>query len=302
MAADLIKPDIICFGEILWDNLPSGRTAGGAPMNVAYHLNRVGANSKMISRTGNDQAGKDLVAFCNNIGLPVNLIQTDPKYPTGEVIAKVTANHEVVYDIRLNAAWDFIEYQTEFKPLAARADAFVFGSLAARNKTSRNTLLQILTSASFKVFDVNLRAPHYSAEVLKLLLSRTDLLKLNEQELILLTEWFYKSGAPEPDSIAFLQQTFGMKEIIVTKGAAGASYYADNDTFEGKSYPITVADTVGAGDSFLAAFLYKKLTGHQASVSLDYALATGAFIAGKHGACPPYNMADLDKFIKLRKI
>lgn len=298
---DLTKPSVFCFGEILWDNLPSGRMAGGAPMNVAYHLNKAGAHSNLISRTGNDQSGAELISFCSNIGLPVNLIQTDQIHATGEVIGKVTANHEVVYDILLNVAWDYIAYKPELKQLVQTADAFVFGSLAARNSTSRDTLLQLLETASFRIFDVNLRAPHYSTDVLKILLEKTDLLKLNENELPLIAGWLYKTDAPEADSISFLQQTFSIPEIIVTKGAEGASYYTKTASFKGDAYPITVADTVGAGDSFLAAFLYKKLIGSSEDETLDYALATGAFIAEKNGACPPYTKDDLNNFIKIYK-
>ena len=295
--AEELKPEIICFGEILWDNLPGGRTAGGAPMNVAYHLNRTGADSKLISRTGNDTAGSDLIAFLQQIQLPADLIQTDHQYATGEVMATVTENDEVVYDIKLNAAWDFIEFKPEYRLLAKEADAFVFGSLSARNETTRNTLLQILETASFKVFDVNLRAPHYSKEILELLLSKTDLLKLNENELLLLGEWFYEKGGAEQETAKFLLGHFGIEEIVITKGAEGASYYTGDTYFTGTAYPVTVADTVGAGDSFLAAFLHKKLTGSAIPEALDYALGLGAFIAGKHGACPPYTKEELEAFM-----
>lgn len=298
MTKESILPLITCFGEILWDNLPSGRMAGGAPMNVAYHLNRLGAESQMISRTGDDAAGKELIAFCSNIGLPTNLIQTDPAYPTGEVIGTVTANHEVVYDIRLGAAWDYIAYEPDFEQLAKRMDAFVFGSLASRNNVSRETLLQLLDHAKFKVLDINLRAPHYTKEVLHLLLNKADLLKLNNDELSLLAEWFYKSAASEKDTISFLQQTFNINEIVVTKGGEGASYYHGEDSYTGAALPVQVIDTVGAGDSFLAAFLYKKLTGAGIPETLDYALGMGAFIAGKAGACPSYEQADLHYFIR----
>jgi fructokinase len=297
MTKSITKPSIICFGEILWDNLPSGRTAGGAPMNVAYHLNRVGAESQLISRIGDDQPGADLVNFFGQKGLSTNFLQTDSRYPTGEVIAKVMDNHEVAYEILPDAAWDFIDFDPKLSRMANVADAFVFGSLAARNSISRDTLLQTLDSAKFRVLDINLRAPHYSREVLELLLPKADFLKLNHDELLLLTDWFYKSGAPESDSISFLQQKFDIAEIIVTKGSEGASYYSGDTTFTGKAYSVTVADTVGAGDSFLAAFLYKKLTGTTIPKTLDYALAMGAFIAGQSGACPAYTLSDLDHFI-----
>jgi len=297
MTKESIKPTIICFGEILWDNLPSGRKAGGAPMNVAYHLNRVGANSQLISRVGNDNSGRELRAFSSLIGLPSTFLQTDNEYPTGEVMATVLENQEVVYDIRLDAAWDYITWDPQFARIATEADAFVFGSLAARNGKSRETLLQLLEKARYKVFDINLRAPHYNKEVLELLLPKANLLKLNSDELTLLTDWFYKSGAPENDSISFLQQSFGIQEIIITKGAEGASFYQGEAAYQGNAYQVKVADTVGAGDSFLAAFLYQKLMGMPIPETLNYALAMGGFIAAQEGACPPYTSADLDQFI-----
>jgi len=298
MSVENKKPSIICFGEILWDNLPGGRMAGGAPMNVAYHLNRVGAESKLISRVGEDKAGAELVAFCSKMGLPAELIQFDEIHATSEVIAKINDDHEVTYDILSDVAWDFIEHYPKHNTMAGHADAFVFGSLAARNTVSRETLLQILESARYKVFDINLRAPHYTKEILQMLLARTNLLKLNSQELVLLTDWFYQKNATEADCLSYLQQTFHIDGIILTKGSQGASYHTAEKVFEGKAYNITVADTVGAGDSFLAAFLYKKITGSTPAEALDYALAMGAFIAAQTGACPAYTSADLDNFIR----
>jgi len=297
MSKDSIKPGIICFGEILWDNLPSGRKPGGAPMNVAYHLNRVGANSQLISRVGDDNSGRELRAFSSLIGLSQTFLQTDTVYPTGEVMATVKENHEVVYDIRLNAAWDYITWDPEFLRIATEADAFVFGSLAARNGKSRETLLNLLETARYKVFDINLRAPHYDKEVLQLLLPKANLLKINSDELTLLTDWFYKNGAPESDSISFLQQSFGINEVIITKGADGASFYQGETAYQGAAFQVKVADTVGAGDSFLAAFLYQKLKGTPIPETLNYALGMGGFIASQQGACPPYTSADLAKFI-----
>lgn len=296
MNTHLNKPHVICFGEILWDNLPSGRTAGGAPMNVAYHLNRAGAFSQLISRTGNDDAGTGLIGFCQEIGLPTTLIQQDQTYATGEVMAKVTENNEVVYDILLHAAWDHIAYSQQLGDLAAAADALVFGSLAARHQESRETLLQLLDKAKYKVLDINLRAPHYSKEVLELLMQEANLLKINDDELQLLNNWFYRKGATEQSTISFLQEKYLIEEVIVTKGGDGASYYQGNKTYSGQAYPVKVADTIGAGDSFLAAFLYQKLIGTPPEKALDQALLTGAYVAGQSGACPIYTMEDLHHF------
>lgn len=301
MEKELVKPSVICFGEMLWDNLPGGRMAGGAPMNVAYHLNTIGAASQLISRVGNDSPGAELLEFCNQISLPAALVQTDQVHPTSEVNAKIMAGHEVVYDIVLNVAWDYISYDAYLDTLVSGADAFVYGSLASRNAVSRESLLQLLVSAKFKVFDVNIRAPHYSKEILNLLLQQANLLKLNNDELELLMELFYKKGTTEADGIKFIQQEFNIPEIIITKGSEGASYYDTATAIHRKAYAIKVADTVGAGDSFLAAFIYKKLKGNPIPYALDYALGMGAFIAGQIGACPAYTTADLDNFIRQHK-
>jgi len=298
MTNQSLHPTVICYGEILWDNLPTGRMAGGAPMNVAYHLSRVGAKSELISRVGNDAAGEALIEFCSSIGLPTKLIQTDISHATGEVNATVMDNKDVVYEILPDAAWDFIHSEPTDKALVSQAEAFVFGSLSARSEKSRTSLLELLDSPVFKVLDINLRAPHYSNEILKLLIKKADFLKLNNDELVLLSEWFYKKGASEQDAISFLQDHFSVKEILVTKASSGASYYKGAASYSGKAYSVEVADTVGAGDSFLAAFLYKKLTGATVEETMSYALAMGAFIAGKKGACPIYTLDELEIFRK----
>lgn len=292
---DIIKK-VICFGEILWDNLPTGRKAGGAPMNVAYHLRKMGVNASMISRVGKDQAGADLMEFTRQIGLPGDLIQIDEKQDTSEVIAKVLEGHEVVYDIIMPVAWDFIALKTEYEKQLKETDAFVFGSLAARNKVSRETLFRILECSNYNVFDVNLRAPHYDPKVIEQLLYKTHLLKLNVAELHLLAEWFTGSNKEE-DAIKLMQDKFKIEDIIVTKGSNGASFNGLDLRYDYPVYPVEVADTVGSGDSFLAAFLAKKLEGQCLEVSLDYASALAAFITTHSGACPAYNLYDLERFM-----
>jgi len=135
----------ICFGEILWDNLPSGRLAGGAPMNVAYHLQQLGVEADMISRVGDDEAGAKLVEFVSSIGIPAENIQVDLQQSTSEVIGKLKDNNEMVYTITYPTAWDFIEWENDFEAKITGADVFIFGSLAARNVVSRKTLLQLTT-------------------------------------------------------------------------------------------------------------------------------------------------------------
>lgn len=298
-AQDNIKK-VICFGEILWDNLPTGRKAGGAPMNVAYHLRKMGADASMISRIGADKAGADLIAFTNEIGLPDNLIQIDEHQKTSEVIATIGEGHEVIYEILYPVAWDFIIWKPVYEDILKETDAFVFGSLAARNEVSRNTLFKMLECSAYNVFDVNLRAPHYQPEIIEQLLHKTHLLKLNIAELMLLAEWF-SCPQQEEEAVKVIQDRFGIEDVIVTKGSRGASFNGLQLRYDYPIYPVEVADTVGSGDSFLAAFLAKKLEGECLEISLDYASALAAFVTTHSGACPAYNLYDLERFIWEKK-
>lgn len=280
---------VICFGEILWDNLPTGRLAGGAPMNVAYHLRKLGIESSLISRIGKDVGGKALIDFIASINIPSQYIQIDATQKTSEVIGTLKANNEMVYDIIYPTAWDFIEWQGLYKNLIGTADAFIYGSLASRHYASRATLLRALETAKYKIFDVNLRAPHYNKQDIANLLQYANLVKINENEIDILSNWF-TSYKKEKDRVNALREKFDIAEIIVTKGANGSSYYGKDDVeITQPSLSVEVVDTVGSGDSFLAGFLAKKLEGNTVTDSFKYANQLAAFITTKAGACPSYN-------------
>lgn len=282
----------ICFGEILWDNLPSGRLAGGAPMNVAYHLRKLGVDASLISRVGDDDAGRELLKFVTSIGISAENIQRDNEQKTSEVIGTLLANNEMSYDIVFPTAWDFIEQPADFEQQMAMSDVFVFGSLAARNDTSKRTLLALLDHAKFSVFDVNLRTPHYSKEAIAQLLSKADFAKLNENEIVILGNWF-TTQHEERAVVDALMAQFNLSEILITKGAEGGTYYSLNETINYKAKKVEVVDTVGSGDSFLAAFLSKKLAGEEINDCLNFAAKVAGFITSQKGACPNYNVADI---------
>lgn len=289
-------PSVVCFGEILWDVLPNAALPGGAPMNVAYHLNKLGINTTMISRVGKDEPGDQLLHLLQSWGLSTDYCQVDKKYDTSKVLAVVGAHHEVNYEIVFPVAWDYISYEERFTPLLHSADALVFGSLITRNPTSCKTLYAMLEEANYKVFDMNLRAPHYSPLVIYELLSRTDLLKLNEAELRTVAGWFKPSVATDIDCVRFFQDKFNIREILVTRGSRGATYYTPSTSFDHAAYKVEVADTIGSGDSFLAGFLAKKLQGECADTAVSFAAALGAFVTQHHGACPSYTITDLERF------
>lgn len=285
---------VICFGEILWDNLPTGRLAGGAPMNVAYHLRKLGIDASLISRIGYDKAGEDLVDFVSSIGIPPKHIQLDYQQQTSEVIGTLGANNEMSYDIVFPTAWDFIEWKEELNKVLTETDIFLFGSLATRNEVTKNTLMRLLESSKYTAFDVNLRAPHYSQKAIEELLYKADLVKVNENEIVILGDWFTTFKSEEDQAKALLEK-FNVNELIITKGGEGSAYYSADQILHQKSHKIEVKDTVGSGDAFLAGFLAEKLKGNTVDNAFKFANTLGAFIATKAGACPDYELHQLEK-------
>lgn len=289
---------VICFGEVLWDNLPEGRKPGGAPMNVAYHLNQLGIESSIVSRVGDDQNGKDLKSFIDGKGIPVQFIQKDTEYKTSEVAVHVSEDKEVSYEILYPVAWDFISSDFQVEQMVKQADAFVYGSLSARAEMTSNTLYRLLENASYKVFDINLRPPFIDQEKLENLLQMADLLKLNKQELELIAGWYNLENHTELQKTSFLLDRFGIKEMIVTKGSFGASYYNESKEIYQKAYRVEVQDTVGSGDAFLSGFITARLNGKSDEEALEYATAIGGFVTMNAGACPSYYPNDIESFIQ----
>ncbi|MNX33119.1 2-dehydro-3-deoxygluconokinase [compost metagenome] len=292
----------MCFGEVLWDLLPGGKKPGGAPMNVAYHLHKLGLKSHMISSVGQDEAGLELLDFLKSIELPLTYIQQDALHQTSAVQATVGDNHEVSYDILFPVAWDFIRWEPAHEQLISNADAFIFGSLGSRNETSREALLKMLDYAKYRVFDVNIREPHYTQDFVIKLLDKCDLVKLNLAELEMIAGWFNPACINELERIELLFERFNFQEVIITKGGKGATYYTETIRYDYPAYPVDVQDTVGSGDSFLAAFLAMKLSDEPLEEVLNYAVAMGAFVTAQSGACPEYSKFDFDRFIWKRSL
>lgn len=291
---------VVCFGEILWDFLPLGKVAGGAPVNVAYHLKMLGKNPAIISRIGFDDLGKELIQLLKNKNIQTVFLQTDEVYPTGKVSVKIKENNEVEYEIVKPVAWDFIEWREELISVVGEGKYFVFGSLVTRNNKSRNTLFRCLEIAQKKVFDINLRPPYFDKKNLKELLEKTDWLKLNVAELHLISEW-YNEYKNDEDRIKWLKEKFQLETIIVTKGSAGAVLYINDLFYYHNGYAITVADTVGSGDAFLAAIISKLIDKTSSEQALDFANALGAFVASCPGGCPEYEIKNVIELMKNRK-
>jgi fructokinase len=295
------KHRVICFGEVLWDILPSGAVPGGAPMNVAYHLHKLGKNPALIARIGSDEKGQQLVEIFKAHGVCTDFFQIDDEHQTGKVFAEPNEINEVVYDIVKPVAWDFIAWHDEYAGLVADADYFVFGSLAARSHESKQTLLKLLEAAKIKVLDINLRSPHYDQRIVEELLRKTDFLKLNLSELELICNWYSNniSNRRIADQVAIIADKFHIRNIVVTMGGDGAFMYLDGNTYTHRGISVKVNDTVGSGDAFLAGLLSRVMEGDDPSQALNFANAMGAFIATQTGACPDYELADVDRLGKM---
>lgn len=280
--------DAVCFGEVLWDVLPTGEKPGGAPMNVAYHLHKQGLQVAMISRIGTDDRGNKLLEILAQNGLTTDYIQRDEDHQTGIVNATLHESNEVTYEIVHPVAWDFIALEDRLPDLVAGAQFFVYGSLAARDTATADTLWQLVEVAQTRVVDINLRPPHYSQELVERLLHSADITKLNEHELPLIAGWFGKTGGEE-EQVKMLQEQFSIPTIIVTRGGDGALVCQEGTIYRHPGYRVTVADTIGSGDAFLAGFLAQTKEGKPVPARLQFANSLGAFIASQQGACPPYS-------------
>ena len=284
--------NVVCFGEILWDVLPSGKQPGGAPFNVAVQLHQLGQPAQLISRVGRDDLGAELLDFLHERGLGTAYVQQGETHLTGVVKANVGDRNEVVYKIVQPVAWDYIQYSDALAELVAGAEMLVFGSLAARTSATRETLYRLLPHARFRVFDVNMRAPHYTREVVQYLLLHADLVKVNEHELAEIMGWFGKP-ADDETALAWLAERYNLQAVCVTLGADGALLWKHGVLYRSPGIPVEVTDTIGSGDAFLAGLLTAWLAGQPPQQCLDLACATGALVATYQGATPPISPADV---------
>jgi fructokinase len=286
----------ICYGEILWDVLPDGPQPGGAPLNVAYHLNKLGVQTSLVSKIGKDANGQKLENLLDDWGIKKHLLQTDTEHPTSQVIAKMNNGNEVSYEIIFPVAWDFISDSKNIISQLKPSTYFVFGSLASRNDVSRRTLMELLESDAIKVFDINLRPPFITRDLLGQLLHKADIVKFNQAELEMVQSFFRGSFGKESEQIRFIQEHFNVPEIIVTKGEFGASYYKNDKAYHAAGREVKVLDTIGSGDSFLAAFIANHYRGVSPEIILKNAIAMGGFIATKKGGCPDYKIREYQDF------
>lgn len=290
----------VCFGEVLWDVFPEYKVAGGAPMNVAFRLKSLGWEAEMISKIGEDDLGRELLQIIEkNIG--AKFIQIDEKIPTGIVAVTLDEQKNASYKIVFPSAWDFIQVNDEVMNLVENADVFIFGSLVCRNDFSKNSLLKLIRKSKFSVFDVNLRAPHYDLDFILDLMKKSSLVKMNDDELVVLAHHFQFPEINLQKNVLELAKITGVKTFCITRGKDGAVFYTNEKFYEHLGFEVKVQDTVGSGDSFLAALLSKISEKETPEKSLEFACAVGAMVATKKGANETVTPKEIENLKKTKK-
>jgi fructokinase len=276
---------IICIGEIVWDIFGSQKVLGGAPLNVAYHLKAAGREVRLISRVGDDELGRAALEKIRRLNLPLETIQTDRKYPTGKVQVHLNEKNEPAFEILSPAAWDFIE-RSQPGQLPNKSYHLVFGTLAQRAPVSRATIRSLLAAADKVFYDVNLRAPHTTRELVLESLAQAQVGKMNEAELAVIGSWASLPPDGLPEMAQALLATFNLEVLALTLGGQGAMLVCPDGVFRHPGFPVQVADPVGAGDAFFAALIDGILQKRAWQECLVQANKSGAYVASQPGATP----------------
>jgi fructokinase len=288
---------IICFGEVLWDVLPAGKKLGGAPLNVSLRAQSFGNKAAMISSIGRDSIGVELSEAMKAHGGSLEHIQECQDYPTSEVLVELDEHGTASYEIRMPCAWDHISLLKRDITDVSASDAFIYGSLVARSNTSRETLFTLLDHAGYKVFDVNLRPPHYTPERIISLMKPADFVKFNDEELYEICSYLEFNDQSLEACIRFMSEQTGTVQICVTLGKDGAVLFYEDTFYYNQGYQVKVADTVGAGDSFLASIISQLLNGNHPQEAIDFACAVGSIVASKNGANPVVSTSEITDMI-----
>lgn len=283
------QPIVVGMGEALWDVLPEGKKLGGAPANFAYHVSQFGLESRVVSAVGQDKLGAEILENFRQKQL-YGLIETVP-YPTGTVQVELDAEGVPCYDIKEGVAWDNIPYTQALEGLASQTRAVCFGSLAQRSIVSRQTIHRFLDAMpddadTLRIFDINLRQGFYTKEILCDSFRRCNILKINDEELVTVSRMFGYPGIDLQDKCWILLAKYDLKMLILTCGVNGSYVFTPGHISFVETPKVQVADTVGAGDSFTAAFVAATLRGLPVPEAHRLAVDTSAYVCTQQGAMP----------------
>jgi fructokinase len=279
---------VVGMGEALWDVLPEGKKIGGAPANFAYHVSQFGLNSRVVSAVGDDKLGMEILD--NFREKKLNAMVEIVPYPTGTVQVELDDEGVPCYDIKEGVAWDNIPYTPALEDLAKHTKAVCFGSLAQRSVVSRETINRFLdamsTENTLKIFDINLRQGFYTKEILCNSFRKCNVLKINDEELVTVSRMFGYPGIDLQDKCWILLAKYNLKMLILTCGVNGSYVFTPGNVSFVETPKVEVADTVGAGDSFTAAFVASILSGLSIGEAHKLAVETSAYVCTQNGAMP----------------
>jgi Sugar kinases, ribokinase family len=282
------KSTVVGLGEILWDLLPQGKVLGGAPANFAYHANQLGAESYVVSAIGEDELGNEILSYLSAFDLNLKL----NKVPHATGVVNVTLKEGIPeYEILQPVAWDFMTLTPEHETLAKRTDAVCFGSLAQRNEVSRKAItdfVKLVPENSLKIFDINLRQSFYSKELIEASLQLANVLKINDDELVVVAKMFGWEGDDEAVCRQIIKE-YNLRLLAYTCGTKGSYLFTPEEQSFKETPIVEVKDTVGAGDSFTAAMTMGLLDGRPLSECHEMAVKISAFVCTNHGATPQYS-------------
>lgn len=282
------KPVIVGIGEILWDLLPEGKKAGGAPINFVYHSSRLGAESYAISAIGKDTLGDELLEEVKRIKINHLIERVD--YPTGTAEVELK-NGIPKFTITEGVAWDFIPLAAKMEEVVKRADAVCFGTLAQRSPVSQHTILSLLSVApkeALRILDINFRQRYFSLEIVEKSLNLSNVLKVNDEELVVLCNLFAVKGSNEEECCRWFIDKFKLKMMILTAGADYSTIFTPEEVSRINTPKVEVVDTIGAGDAFTGALAASLKAGKTIKEAHRFAVETAAFVCTKAGAWPAY--------------
>jgi fructokinase len=282
------KRVVIGIGELLWDILPAGRQLGGAPANFACHARSLGADARLVSRIGSDTLGKEILERLRMMGLPEDCVSVDESAPTGTVSVTLAAQGQPSFTIHENAAWDRLTPSVAALALARRADAICFGTLGQRCPRAR-AAIQLVVAATqpeaLRIFDINLRQHYYSTEIIESSLNAANILKLNEQELQVLSDLMDLKGSVG-QQIELLAQRHNLQFVALTRGARGSLLYSEGRLSDSPGLFTEVVDAVGAGDAFTAALALALLAKWNLDDANQWANEIACYVCSQSGATP----------------
>ena len=283
------KRYVVGLGEALWDVLPEGKKLGGAPANFAYHVGLFlgQENALAVSALGEDALAAETEAALDEHGL--SYLMPRVPYPTGTVQVQLDAEGIPTYDIKEGVAWDNIPFTPEMEEVAPSCKAVCFGTLAQRNEVSRQTIYRFLEATPadcMKIYDINLRQHFYTKEIIQASLMHCNILKINDEELEILAKMFGYSSLDTEDQCWLILGKYGLKRVILTCGVNGSYVYSEGRSSYVETPHVEVADTVGAGDSFTAAFCAATLKGLSSIKAHKLAVDVSAYVCTQKGAMP----------------